>query len=176
MKIMLIMFSVVLLTGCQENTLEKRINDLGETPLEIIETINEEYGQDRDYSVSIFDDKIVATSTEETVEIDLSNELFYVAIAPYYETTHTCLIHSATGCGGELREETFHVSIIANDGSVVVDKEVTSMKNGFFELWLPRDMEGTVTISHNDSTSIIEISTFSGDNTCITTTKLIYES
>jgi hypothetical protein len=164
------------IVGCESESLEKKINDMGDTPQEIIAAVNEQYGDERNYGVSIYDDKIVASNNTETVEIDLSEEMFYMAIAPYYETTHNCSIHSATGCGGELRNEEFNVKIISDQGEVVFDDQVKSMQNGFFEIWLPRDITGSMTITHGEAINVSSISTFAGDNTCVTTTQLSYES
>jgi hypothetical protein len=77
-----------------------------------------------------------------------------------------------TGCQGELVEETFDVFIEDKDGNVILDEEVVSQKNGFFDLWLPRDQTFNVKIEHNGKVVESEISTFENDGTCITTMQL----
>ena len=103
---------------------------------------------------------------------DLPSDEFFVSIAPFVENTHPCAIHSLTGCQGELVEKDFNVHIQDEDGEVVVDETITSLENGFIDLWLPRDKNFQVKITHDDKTVESKISTFEGDNTCITTMQL----
>ncbi len=77
-----------------------------------------------------------------------------------------------TGCQGELVEETFDVFIEDKDGNVILDGEVVSQSNGFFDLWLPRDQIYKVKIEHHGKVVESEISTFENDGTCITTMQL----
>lgn len=58
------------------------------------------------------------------------------------------------------------------DGNVVVDETIASLENGFIDLWLPRNKNFQVKITHDDKTVESNISTFEGDNTCITTMQL----
>src|SRR5699024_11690022 len=58
---------------------------------------------------------------------------FFVSIAPFVETTHPCTNHSLTGCQGELVEKEFDVYIEDEEGNVVVDETMTSLKNGFID-------------------------------------------
>ncbi len=46
-------------------------------------------------------------------------------------------------------EETFDVYIENQDGEVIVDKEMKTFKNGFFDLWLPREQTYNVTVKHD---------------------------
>lgn len=66
----------------------------------------------------------------------------------------------------------FEVYIEDMDGNVILDKTMTSQKNGFIDLWLPRDKEYRITILNDGKKSVSELSTFEGDITCITTMKL----
>lgn len=77
-----------------------------------------------------------------------------------------------TGCQGELIGQEFQVLIKDDDGNVVVDKEMKSQQNGFIDLWLPRDKKLHVTISNDGKTAESELSTYEGDNTCVTTMQL----
>lgn len=77
-----------------------------------------------------------------------------------------------TGCQGELVEETFDVFIEDMEGNVVVNEEVLSQSNGFFDLWLPREQTYKVKIEHDGKIVESEISTFENDGTCITTMQL----
>jgi hypothetical protein len=102
----------------------------------------------------------------------LLEEDFYIAIAPYHTNTHPWLIHSATGCSGELEAKEFDLKIVTKEGEVIVQEIVKSLENGFFEIWLPRNIEATMYIEYEGLSNVSTISTYSGDPTCITTTKL----
>jgi len=77
--------------------------------------------------------------------------------------------HNLTGCQGEIVNEEFIVYIEDTDGHVIVDETMQSLENGFIDLWLPRDRTYRVTIEHDGNIVESELSTFEGDNTCITT-------
>lgn len=77
-----------------------------------------------------------------------------------------------TGCQGELVEEEFDVLIEDEEGNVIVDETLTSLANGFIDLWLPRDKNYQVTITQDGKSAELEMSTFEGDDTCITTMQL----
>ncbi len=44
-----------------------------------------------------------------------------------------------SSCQGELIEKEFDVIAIDQDGNAIVYKSMTTLRNGFFELWLPRN-------------------------------------
>src|SRR5690606_14282995 len=54
---------------------------------------------------------IVVDNEENKYQYDLPEDEFFVSIAPYFEQTHPCDIHSLTTCRGELAEEDFNVYI-----------------------------------------------------------------
>lgn len=58
------------------------------------------------------------------------------------------------------------------DGNVIVDETITSPENGFIDLWLPRDQEFNVTITHEGKKAEAVLTTFEGDFTCIATMQL----
>ena len=135
-----------------------------------------------DYSIGDFENISASITSQELVVTDENNQEtkyelpedeFFVSIAPFETTTHPCAIHSLTGCQGELVEKEFQVHIEDEDGNVVVDETITSLDNGFIDLWLPRDKNYNVTIEHNGKVAESEISTFEGDDTCITTMQLV---
>lgn len=133
-----------------------------------------------EYSVGSFDDVTASITSHELIVTDngketsfkLPAEDFFVSIAPFIENTHPCANHNLTGCQGELVEKEFNVFIQDEEGNVVVDKTMTSLENGFIDLWLPRDQTFQVKIEHAGKTTESEISTYKGDNTCITTMQL----
>lgn len=68
-----------------------------------------------------------------------------------------------------MKDEWFHVHIEDADGQIIMDEEVQALGSGFIDFWLPRDETFTVTIEHDGNVTEKEISSFEGDNTCITT-------
>lgn len=116
---------------------------------------------------------IVTNSDNKEISYSLPEDEFFVSIAPFVEVTHPCTNHSLTGCQGELAEKKFDVYIEDEDGNVIVDEPMTSLKNGFIDFWLPRDKTYNVKIQYDGKTAESKISTFEGDNTCITTIQLI---
>ncbi len=78
-----------------------------------------------------------------------------------------------TGCQGEMANKEFDVYIEDKEGNVILDETMTAQSNGFIDLWLPRDKSYKVTIKQGGKTVESEISTFEGDNTCITDMQLI---
>ena len=96
-----------------------------------------------------------------------------VAIAPYLTSTHPCENHYMSGCQGELSNVPVKVYGKTKDGLVVVDKTMTTMDNGFLELWLARDLEIDLTIEMNGKRSTRTITTDKNSNTCITTMQLL---
>lgn len=65
-------------------------------------------------------------------------------------------------------DQEFDVYIEDKEGNVILDETVTSQSNGFIDLWLPRDKTYSVMIKQGEKSVESEISTFEGDNTCIT--------
>nr|WP_309100591.1 CueP family metal-binding protein [Fredinandcohnia onubensis] len=146
-----------------------------------VDEVKDIKGMVHDYSVGSFEDVsasitsqelIVTDSNKEETSYELPEEEFFVSIAPFIETTHECAIHSLTGCQGELVEKEFDVYIQDEAGNVVVDETMTSFANGFIDLWLPRDKTYTVKIGYDGKTAESKLSTYEGDNTCVTTMQL----
>src|SRR5699024_9950343 len=139
--------------------------------------------QVHEYSVGSFDETVNASITSHELIVqedgvtketyDLPADAFFVSIAPFETKTHECAVHSLTGCQGELVEEVFDVQITDEKGKKIVDEKMTSLENGYIDLWLPRDQEFAVKIQKDDKLVESTISTFEGDNTCITTMQLL---
>lgn len=130
-------------------------------------------GNFKDVSASITSSELIVTENNKETSYKLPKEEFFVSIAPYIDTTHPCDNHSLTGCQGELVEKEFDVFVQDEEGRVIIDEKMTSLENGFIDLWLPRNETFHVKIEHNGKSSKSEISTFDGDNTCITTMQLL---
>lgn len=126
-----------------------------------------------DLMASIRPDTLLLTdaSGEET-SIEMPADEFYVSIAPYVDQTHECFFHSLTTCKGELGNEEINVQVIDDSGKTLVDESVQTYDNGFVGLWLPRDINGTITIEHRGRSVTDSISTGQDDPTCITTLQL----
>lgn len=160
---------IFVLAACSSNdsTNDKEIKDIKEMVHDY------SVGSFEDVSASITSHELIVTdSNKKETKYELPSDEFFVSIAPFVTETHECAIHSLTGCQGELVEKEFDVLIQDEDGKVVVDEKMKTMENGFIDLWLPRDKEYQVEIKYDGKTTQSEISTFKGDNTCITTMQL----
>jgi Periplasmic copper-binding protein CueP len=104
--------------------------------------------------------------------IPLPKDKMLVAVAPYINQTHTWSIHFMSSCQGELAEKTFEVKAVDQHGKVLVDGTISTLRNGFFELWLPRERRIELSIRGMNRTAKGFIGTFDGSNTCITTIQL----
>jgi len=117
--------------------------------------------------------KVSFKSSGKTVEVPLPADQLVVAFAPYISKTHPCEIHYMSGCQGELIETPVKVTVTLADGAMLLDEKITTMKNGFLELWLPRNQEITVTMEALGRKAEGTIGTFPNSNTCITTFQLL---
>lgn len=68
--------------------------------------------------------------------------------------------------------ETFEVYVEDMEGNKIIEEQVKSQSNGFFDLWLPRDKTYRIKVVHGGKMAESEISTFKNDGTCITNMKL----
>ena len=105
--------------------------------------------------------------------VDLPVDEFYVSVAPYISQTHNCFRHSLTSCLGELGNQEVHVMVTDNSNhEVLVDKTTSTYDNGFIGLWLPRNVEATITVRHDGRAASTVISTSPDAPTCLTTLQL----
>lgn len=131
-------------------------------------------GNMKDQSASITSHELIVTNSDQSKKVyDLSEEEFFVSIAPYINNTHPCQDHNLTGCQGELVGQEVSLYIEDSEGNVIKDEIVTTQDNGFIDLWLPRDDSYRVTVKQGDLSAESEISTFEGNNTCITDMQLL---
>ena len=77
-----------------------------------------------------------------------------------------------SSCQGELAEKPFDVLAVDQHGKVLVDAKVSTLRNGFFELWLPRDRRIELAIYGMNRRAKGFIGTFDSSRTCITTFQL----
>lgn len=115
---------------------------------------------------------IVDSGGSNEVAYELPKDEFFLSVAPYVQNTHPCATHSLTGCQGEMIGQFFGVTIEDADGKEIMNQTVKSQPNGFIDLWLPRDQNYKMTITHEGKKAQSEISTFESDDTCLTSMQL----
>ncbi len=128
-----------------------------------------------DYMASIRPNELLVTDAEGTERsLPIEGDEFYLSFAPFVDKTHECYYHSLTTCKGELSKTPIHVLIVDTAGKTVVDEDVTTFDNGFYGVWLPRDLKGTLTVTTEDGlTGSVGVSTAKEDDkTCETTLQL----
>ena len=108
----------------------------------------------------------------KTKKIPLPDDSMVVAVAPYIDQTHQRGVHFMSSCMGELPETTFDVSAVDRNGNTLFNGPVTSLKNGFFELWLPRNRDIRLTVRGSGRKAEGRIGTFDDSKTCVTTFQL----
>ncbi len=109
----------------------------------------------------------------EVKKIQLPEEKMMVAVAPYKEKTHKCATHYFSSCQTELVQQTFLVRAVDQEGNVLVDQPMTTLQNGFFELWLPRNRAIMLSVREGELKAEGEIDTSSDSLTCVTTFQLL---
>jgi hypothetical protein len=77
-----------------------------------------------------------------------------------------------SSCKGELVQTKLNVKAVDKSGSVIMNKSVSTLKNGFMELWLPRNRTINLSISGLNRSATDVITTTDGSATCITTMRL----
>ncbi len=127
-----------------------------------------------DLLASVQPDALVLTDDRDReARLPMPTDEVYVSVAPYREQTHECHFHSLTTCVGELGNETVQVVLTDADGDVLIDETRETYDNGFVGLWVPRDLEGTLTIEHDGRTGSTPVTTLDPDDpTCLTGLRL----
>lgn len=167
----LLILVVLILVGCSSNSLESRYG-LNEMDIqEIVHELNFNVELKNDVSASINGTTLTVKSSDEVLTYDVGDE-FYLAVAPYINYTHTWTFHSITGCSAELASKEMQVTLTDNNGTVIVDKILETLPNGFFELWLPREIEGVLTVEYEGLSATTTVSTYETDLTCLATMEL----
>lgn len=144
---------------------------------QIIERLDTMLLADRpqDLMASVRVDELLLTDTQEQeVTLPMPQDQFYLSFAPYQSQTHDCYFHSLTTCTGELPNTDIQVSVIDNQtGQTVIEETRRTYDNGFLGLWLPRDLDATLTVETNGLTASTPISTSTAeDPTCLTNLQL----
>ena len=77
-----------------------------------------------------------------------------------------------SSCQGELVGKKFKVKAVDQDGKILFDDTIATLRNGFFELWLPRDRRIVLSVQGLNRKARGLIETFDRSSTCITTFQL----
>jgi len=104
----------------------------------------------------------------ETVSVPLPAETMVLSVAPYRSATHPCEIHSFSGCSGEMVRADVRVLARTADGTLLIDQTVTTMDNGFVDLWLPRNIRIHLTLESGGEQTAGWVSTYISSATCLT--------
>lgn len=108
----------------------------------------------------------------QKASIPLGDE-FFISVAPYVKKTHECDFHVPTGCTGEMIGAKMHLKITDQEtGEVIKDEPVQIQKDGFLDLWLPRDKNFVFEFTYKGKKATEVLGTFEDSRTCVTTMKL----
>ena len=165
--------ALLLLVSCQHQTIQDVIlkeNYDSSDIKELVEILS--VNDVNDYEAVITSTQLIITTKDHRDMIYLPDDEFFVSVAPYIHETHPCTNHVLTSCQGELVNEDFEVTIVDEQGDIVVHGTFNSGSNGFIDLWLPRNKAFQIEIKHEEKQVISEISTFEHDGTCLTTMQL----
>ncbi len=106
------------------------------------------------------------------VTIPMPEDEMFVSVAPYLRQTHPCTTHYMSGCQGELADVAMEVRATLADGTVVLDETVRTGRNGFLDLWLPREEAIMLSVAVDGYGAEGFLTTFADSATCITTVQL----
>ncbi|WP_193598571.1 CueP family metal-binding protein [Microbacterium sp. YJN-G] len=130
-------------------------------------------GRPADLIASVRPDHVELSDDQgRTASLPLPDDVFYTSVAPYADRTHDCFFHSLTTCLGELSNADVRVIVTASDGTVVLDEMRTTNDNGFVGLWLPRGIQGTITVESEGLRASQAFATDADSPTCLTTLQL----
>jgi hypothetical protein len=141
----------------------------GLTVQEIVQKLDSTTSDPSGLKASITSDYLVLMDESDEVKLALPKDKFYLSFAPYITQSHPCGTHSLASCQGELVNKEIHAVITDSEGKEIVNSDLTTMANGFVGVWLPRNMDGTVSVTYNGLVAKAPITTFAGSDTCLTT-------
>lgn len=170
----LVLSAFVIITQLGQ-TKEEKINVLnkydldGLTVKEMVNKLDSITNEKAGLNASITGTTLILYDNEKAFDFKLPDDEFYLSFAPYINEVHPCQTHNLVSCRGELFNKEFEVTIIDKNGSVLLTQKVKSMNSGFIGLWLPRNIEATLTVDYNGLTVSKEITTYAKSDTCLTT-------
>jgi hypothetical protein len=141
--------------------------------IEIINYLEQKTDEPAGFNAGITSTKLLLSDNQDTVEMDIPANLFYLSIAPFINQTHPCANHNLVTCTGELQRETLRVLITDTDtDELILDQDEVTSPKGFVGLWLPSGRNIEVTITYKGLVATKQLSTFESDDTCETTMQL----
>lgn len=166
--------SAVTVVGEKTNEINEPVVTQGQT--DNIKELVESYSANKqtDEKASITSRQLIVTDIKNNETVyDLPEDEFFVSIAPYINETHPCKDHSLTGCQGELVGQEIDVFIENEKGEIIVDEKLTTLENGFIDLWLPRNEAFIIQMEYDGKKVEGDLATFDEDGTCVTTLQLL---
>ena len=142
---------------------------------DVVDTLDQMPVNERpeDLITSVRIDQLELSTNEGSAAMDMPEDKTYVSFAPYVDSTHPCTFHSLTTCQGEMRNAPIHIKITESGSNrVLADERVKTFDNGFYGVWLPRDLEGKIEVTHEGKTGSADFSTKANGATCVTDLKL----
>lgn len=126
-------------------------------------------------SVQVMPDVLVAKFKDGSQIQIPTHDQHLLSIAPYEFRTHPCGYHVPTGCQGEMVEKSMMIKVVDLDSKQVLKYgTVTTQKDGFIDLWMPKNRANLeVTFTYQGKTSTEILSTEGEARTCITSMQLI---
>ena len=106
------------------------------------------------------------------INTSLPDDEMFVAVAPYITNTHSCATHYFSSCQGEMVQKELRLKVTDSQQQIIYDDIIKTMKNGFFEMWLPRNKSFTFHLEFEGKSSDITIESYNDSKTCITTGRL----
>ncbi|MGN6751082.1 MAG: CueP family metal-binding protein [Intrasporangium sp.] len=159
--------------SAQQNAVVQQLGFSGKSTQQIIEAIDSSPdARPLGFGASVRGSELVLTKDDQEAKLGLPDGLFYLSVAPYRTHTHECYNHSLATCKGELANEDVTVRIVDDQGKVLVDRQAKTYANGFVGTWLPRDVRGTVTVTHDGVRGSAPFATTEGSPSCMTTLRL----
>jgi len=139
---------------------------------ELLEELEERTDEPDTLRASVTSAALTILWEGDTHTFEIPEGWFYLSVAPYVENTHPCGTHNLITCRGELKNQTFQVVVTDQEGAILLNETRITHANGFMGLWLPSDIQGTITITYGSLTASGDIATFTTSNTCLTTLQL----
>ncbi len=163
------LIAVIVFTGDDDvNDVFEQYGLSGLSTHEMVETLDRQTLDGSIIAAAILETELIIQTAggENTYPVDAG--AFYLSFAPYIEHTHPCHNHNLVTCRSELAGETVDVRITDADGAVLIDETVTLYSNGFYGVWLPAGIEGTIAIVYGEHSVTAPIATHADSGTCLT--------
>ncbi|GAA6524979.1 CueP family metal-binding protein [Intrasporangium sp. DVR] len=158
--------------GSEADAILAKLGLSGRSATDVITALDQASDRQKDIFASVRYDKLVLKDGGTETQVALPADKFYLSVAPYVNQTHECFYHSLTTCTGELANQNVDVKIVDSTGKTLVEGTQKTYANGFVGFWLPRDIEGTITVTSEGRSATSAISTGKESATCLATLQL----